>query len=166
MVGQVVDEYPHIAKKVVNAGHAVANHTYHHWYKNMDPATAKSEIERTAKAIYEATGATTHIFRPPGGFLKNGLVDYAHKQNYFVAMWSSDSMDYRRPAPERLAQNALRNAKPGGMILMHDGGGDRSHTVKALPIIIDSLSKQGYRFVTIPELLEIKAKEKAIANNN
>lgn len=159
MVGNVVKEHPEVAKQVVNQGHAVANHTWHHWYKKMSPDVAKSEIEKTKDIIYQTTGATTHIFRPPGGFLNNGLVSYAYKTKHFVALWSSDSMDYRRPAPDRLARNALINARPGGMILMHDGGGDRANTVKALPTIISSLRAQGYRFVTVPQLLEMKAKE-------
>ncbi|HEY9705119.1 MAG TPA: polysaccharide deacetylase family protein, partial [Allocoleopsis sp.] len=159
MVGNVVKEYPEVAKKVVNQGHAVANHTWHHWYHKMSPDVAKSEIEKTKDIIYKTTGATTTIFRPPGGFKDNGLVSYAHKTKHFVAMWSSDSMDFRRPSPDRLAKNALSNARPGGMILMHDGGGNRANTVKALPTIISSLRSQGYRFVTVPQLLDMKAKE-------
>jgi peptidoglycan/xylan/chitin deacetylase (PgdA/CDA1 family) len=71
-------------------------------------------------------------------------------------MWSSDSKDYSRPAVPRLINNIFREAKPGGIVLMHDGGGDRSHTIKALPEIISKFRKQGYEFVTIPELLEMQ----------
>ena len=71
-------------------------------------------------------------------------------------MWSEDSIDYRRPPVSRLVNNVLKDAKPGGIVLMHDGGGDRSRTVKALPQIIASLKQRGYRFVTIPQLLEIQ----------
>jgi chitin deacetylase len=74
-------------------------------------------------------------------------------------MWSADSIDYSRPSVERLINNVMREAKPGGMVLMHDGGGDRSQTVTALPIIIDKLRNQGYKFVTVPELFEMRDKE-------
>lgn len=68
-------------------------------------------------------------------------------------MWSDDSEDYRRPSVSKLVNNVLREAKPGGMVLMHDGGGNRAQTVAALPKIIDALKKRGYKFVTVPQLL-------------
>jgi chitin deacetylase len=104
-------------------------------------------------------GVKTSLFRPPYGILNNGVADYAKKNNYAVLMWSDDSIDYRRPPVSRLVNNVLKDAKPGGIVLMHDGGGDRSHTVKALPQIITSLKQHGYKFVTIPELLEMQAKK-------
>lgn len=77
-------------------------------------------------------------------------------------MWSADSNDYSRPSVPRLVRNVLKDAKPGGMVLMHDGGGDRSRTVKALPIIISQLKKRGYKFVTVPELLDLQEQEQQV----
>lgn len=156
MLGRNLQNNPELGKKVVAEGHAVANHTWHHWYHKMDAVTAAKEIDDTTALIYKVTGVKTSIFRPPGGFLNNGVVDYAKKKNYFIAMWSADSIDYNRPAVDKLVKNVLINARPGGMVLMHDAGGDRSSTVKALPIIINNLKKQGYQFVTVPELLEME----------
>lgn len=158
-IGQNVQNYPQLAQKVVADGQVIGNHTWHHWYRRMDKTTAASEIERTAAVIYQTTGVRTSLFRPPGGILNNGPADYAKLQNYGVVMWSDDSEDYNRPPVARLVKNVLRRARPGGIVLMHDGGGDRSHTVQALPLIIDALIKSGYHFVTVPELLEIKDKE-------
>ncbi len=162
-IGENVQNYPQIAQKVANDNQAIGNHTWHHWYRRMNAATAKSEIERTATAIYETTGVKTALFRPPGGILNNGPADYAKTQKYGVVMWSSDSEDYSRPPVAQLVKNVLRHVKPGGIVLMHDGGGDRSHTVEALPQIINALANKGYRFVTVPELLEIKDKESGAA---
>ena len=156
MVGQPLQEYPQLAKLVVADGHAIANHTWHHWYRKMDSATAAREIEDTAALIYKTTGVRTSIFRPPGGILNNGLVDYAKKRKDFVAMWSADSIDYRPLSAAKLIKNVVQNAQPGGMVLLHDGGGNRSHTVQALPKIIADLKKRGYKFVTVPELLEMQ----------
>lgn len=166
MVGEVVKEYPQLAKQVVADGHAVGNHTWTHPYRRFDEAGASWEIDRTSELIYKTTGVRTSLFRPPGGYLTNGLAAYAEKEKYVVAMWSADSIDYRRPSPERLAYNVLRNARPGGIVLMHDGGGNRSNTVAALPIIISDLKKQGYKFVTMPELLEMQQKEPAVTAAN
>lgn len=158
MVGSMVKNFPQIAKQVADDGHVIGNHTWHHWYRRMDVATAASEINRTADIIYQTTGVKTTLFRPPGGFLHNGLVDYAKSQKYAVMMWSDESADsQRRGKAINLTKNVLKAVKPGAIVLMHDGGGNRSRTVQALPEIIDHLKKQGYRFVTIPELLELQA---------
>ncbi len=153
-VGKAVQEHPEIAKRVVAEGHAIGNHTWNHLYKRMSPATAKNEIEKTADIIYQITGVKTSLFRPPGGYLNNGLAAYAKSQKYAVVMWSQTSADTDpRAKPQVFVKNVLRDAKPGGIVLMHDGGGDRSRTVTALPKMIQGLKQQGYRFVTVPELL-------------
>ncbi|MDZ8188662.1 MAG: polysaccharide deacetylase family protein [Nostoc sp. ChiSLP02] len=161
MIGQMVKYFPQVAKQVAADGEVIANHTWHHSYRHMDVATAASEINNTADIIYQTTGVKTTLFRPPGGFLNNGLVDYAKSHKYAVIMWSEvlGDADRRVPQVPTMVKNVLKNAKPGAIVLMHDGGGNRSRTVQALPLIIDGLKAQGYKFVTIPELLEIQAQE-------
>ena len=158
-IGRNVKNFPEIATLVVDGGHVIGNHTWHHWYKQMDAATAAHEIEDTADQIYETVGVRTELFRPPGGFLKNGPAGYAEKRKYAVMMWSADSRDWHFESPQVLIRNVLKEAQPGGIVLMHDGGGNRSKTVKALPQIISDLRKRGYKFVTIPELLALRDKE-------
>ncbi|MEH2150187.1 polysaccharide deacetylase family protein [Nostoc sp.] len=156
-VGQALQANPDLAKREVAEGHAIGNHTWHHWYRRMDEATAKSEIDRTADLIYKTTGVKTSLFRPPGGFLNNGLAAYAKSQKDAVIMWSLTSADTDPHAkPQAFVNNVLKGAKPGFIVLMHDGGGDRRRTVEALPQIISGLKQQGYRFVTIPELMQMK----------
>jgi peptidoglycan-N-acetylglucosamine deacetylase len=156
VVGQNVKNYPDLTKQIVADGHIIANHTWHHWYHQMNAQAAAYEVANTGDIIYQTTGVRTSLFRPPGGIMNNGVAAYAKNNKYAVIMWSADSMDYSRPAVPRLMNNIFREAKPGGIVLMHDGGGDRSHTVKALPEIISRFRKQGYEFVTIPELLEMQ----------
>ncbi|BCL33760.1 polysaccharide deacetylase family protein [Nostoc sp. MS1] len=164
MVGMMVKYFPQVAKQVADDGHVIGNHTWHHWYRRMDVATAASEINRTADIIYKTTGVKTTLFRPPGGFLNNGVVDYAKSQKYAVMMWSDESSDtQRREQPPALIKNVIKGVKPGAIVLMHDGGGNRSRTVQALPQIISDLKAQGYKFVTIPELLEMQSKQESLA---
>ena len=157
MIGQPLRSFPEIAKKVVGDGHEIANHTVHHWYHKMSPLVAQREIDDTNKIILETLNVKTNYFRPPGGVLTNGLVAYAHKLNDAVLMWSVDSGDSnpRRPSVEKIVKNVISQAKPGGIVLMHDGGGKHDNTAKALPIIIKKLRAEGYRFVNTTELLEI-----------
>jgi peptidoglycan-N-acetylglucosamine deacetylase len=159
VIGQPLRSFPEIAKHVVADGHEIANHTVHHWYHKMSPLVAQREIDDTNKIILETLNVKTNYFRPPGGVLTNGLVAYAHRLNDAVLMWSADSGDSqpRRPSVETIVKNVVTQATPGGIVLMHDGGGKHENTAKAVPIIIKKLRAEGYRFVNITELLEVAA---------
>ncbi|NET61164.1 MAG: polysaccharide deacetylase family protein [Symploca sp. SIO2E6] len=157
-IGRNVQTFPHLAKLVAEHGHAVGNHSWSHPYHQHSPAAAAQQIDRTTELIYKLTGIKTTMFRPPGGHLKNGLVAYAHSKKYVNVMWSADSKDYAVSSP-RLLKNVLNQSSPGGIVLMHDGGGNRMGTVYALPEMINQLRKQGYKFVTVPELMEMREKE-------
>jgi chitin deacetylase len=152
-VGQHLKRYPQIAKQIMESGHAVGNHSWSHPIHVQSPGRAAAEIDQTDQLIQELTGTKTELFRPPGGFLDTGLSDYAQQQGKAIMMWSADSKDYYVSAPV-LIDNVLSNVTPGGIILLHDGGGDRSATVQALPMIITALRQQGYEFVTVPELMK------------
>ncbi len=157
-VGRYLKTYPELGKQVVAAGHAIGNHTWNHQYIKYNEEGAAREIDRTSSLIEEVTGVKTAMFRPPGGILNNGLAAYAQKKNYAVIMWSADSLDWRT-ATESLIENVMRQANSGGIVLMHDGGGNRARTVEALPKIIARLRKEGYKFVTVPELLQMQEQD-------
>lgn len=163
-IGQHLQNNPRIAQKVVADGHAIGNHTWHHRYNHVDAATAAREIDDTAALIFKTTGVRTFLFRPPGGNLRNGLAAYAKKKKYAIVLWSVTSADTnRRASAQTLAHNVLSGAHRGGIVLMHDGGGNHTTTVKALPHIIAGLKKKGFKFVTVPELLERRDEELKLA---
>ena len=153
MVGDVVRSHPKIARKVRDGGHAVGNHSWSHPSRPRNPV---AEVQKTNAEIKKVLGVLPSTFRPPYGILKNGLAKQANKDNMPVVNWSADSGDWRRPSAEKIASRVLRQASPGGIALMHDGGGPRSRTVQALPIIIRGLQDRGYRLVTVPELLKAR----------
>ena len=161
VVGQHLNNRQEIGKKIAEAGHVIGNHTWKHpdQSSKMSQDRIKSEMGRTAELIYNITGRTTTLFRPPGGVLVNGLVDYAKQRKHTTVLWSADSVDWYYKSAETITKKVLDKASNGGIVLLHDGGGPRGHVVKALPNIIARLKKQGYEFVTIPELLTIKDKE-------
>lgn len=151
--------YPDVIAEIVKAGHAVGNHSWSHPYKPVTPEVAKQEIENTSALIAKQSQAQTRLFRPPGGNLTTGLVDYAKSKNYAIIMWSVDTHDTRpNTTAAEIVERTLREVKPGGIILLHDGGGDRATTRKALPTLIRRLRQKGYRFVTVPELLQLAVK--------
>lgn len=153
MVGQEVTRRPEIAKEVSEAGHTVGNHSWDHPSR---PRDAAGQVNRTDAAIKKATGYASTTFRPPYGMLKNGLAKQAMKNGNPVLIWTADSADWKKPGASRIARNIINQASPGGIALMHDGGGDRDQTIAALPVIIDTLREKGYRFVTIPELISMR----------
>ncbi|PZD72233.1 Peptidoglycan-N-acetylglucosamine deacetylase [Acaryochloris thomasi RCC1774] len=161
VVGLHVQTYPEQLRQVVAEGHVLANHTWNHRYHKFSSAEAAVQLKKTADIIYKETGVKTALFRPPGGKLHNGLVKYANAHKYSSIMWSQDSGDTSRISSSRILANILAGAKPGAIILMHDGGGDRLKTASMLPQAIKELKKRGYQFVTVPELFELSAQNNA-----
>ncbi len=159
MIGKMVRAHALTGQLVVRAGHPIGGHSWTHPKRTHNPA---SEIELTDAMIKEKLGITPTMFRPPYGMLKNGLAREASKHNEDVILWSSDSADYsKHSSAAHIKANVMRNLAPGGIALMHDGGGNRSKTVAALPGLIDGIRNRGYKLVTVPELLNMGAPEEA-----
>ncbi|MGC9502799.1 polysaccharide deacetylase family protein [Baaleninema sp.] len=154
VIGRHAENNPDLLRRIVAEGHTLGNHSWNHRYHPVGTAEAMQEIDRTSEFIYEVTGVHTRFFRPPGGNLTNGLAAHAAGQDYAVMMWSLDSLDYAVSVPE-IVSNVVDRAAPGAVILLHDGGGNRARTVAALPQILDRLEAEGYRFVTLPEMMEL-----------
>lgn len=153
VLGRNITRFPHLLKRVAQEGHAIGNHTWSHNYHYHHPGAAQREIQRTAQIIEKYTGFTTKLFRPPGGYLRNGLVAHARAQKHVTLMWTVD--DTYKGTVDQVVNNVVQKASSGGIVLMHDGGGDRKLMLEALPIIITHLKQQGYQLVTIPQLLEM-----------
>jgi len=161
MIGQQVQQHPRIARAVNRAGHDIGNHSWSHAAKPLHP---KAEVWQTTKIIEQTLGVIPTHFRPPMGIMDNGMVEHAMHQNHAVTLWSCDPKDWDNRSTAEIVTTVTAGAKPGGIVLMHDGGGDRSATVAALPEIIRQLRSRGYRFVTVSELLRLH-REEATAQN-
>lgn len=159
MVGKMFQAFPAIGQRVASEGHVLANHSWSHGYHRYAPAAAAREINQTTDIIQAKTGQTVRLYRPPGGVLNNGMDTYAQSQGYASILWGTDTGDWRRPPAATIVNRVMNTIHPGDIVLMHDGGGDRHNTVAALPIMISQLKAKGYRFVTVPELLQLRARE-------
>jgi peptidoglycan/xylan/chitin deacetylase (PgdA/CDA1 family) len=101
----------------------------------------------------EVTGVDTTIVRPPyGDFNQNSWLMSQGAMSASI-LWNQDTRDWEVPGVDAIVNNALNSIQPGSIILMHDGGGNRDQDVEALPRIIEQLQANGYRLVTISELL-------------
>ena len=99
-----------------------------------------------AKLALEQVGVEPHLFRPPGGSFSGDVVETARRMGMRVVLWSVDPQDWRNGATTtQIVVNVLSNVHPGSIVLLHDGGGDQSATVRALPQIIKGLRKMHLR---------------------
>ncbi|GAB48922.1 polysaccharide deacetylase family protein [Mobilicoccus pelagius] len=151
MIGEEAARHPGLVRTVRDGGHAVGNHSYTHpWLSKLPAAAAKSEVTRTNAVL---DGQVTCL-RPPGGMTGGSVGAVARELGMGLVMWSVDTRDWTRPGTPAIVRNALVPPDGGGdeplEILFHDGGGDRSQTVAALPRVLDRLSTAGYTFETVP----------------
>jgi peptidoglycan/xylan/chitin deacetylase (PgdA/CDA1 family) len=153
MLGYLSKRNSALARQVADEGHLVGNHTIgHRTLTRLTAAAVDDQIERGEVAIAKSTGVTPAWFRPPGGDISPGVWSRVNHANLRVALWDVDPQDWRNPTPNQIAHNVVVNTRPGSIVLLHDGGGNRDSTIRALPIIIRSLQSRGYRFVTLDEL--------------
>lgn len=161
MIGEHVEKYPEIVKRVAEEGHEIGNHTYDHHvliYYTMDEL--EKEIRDAEKVIKNVTGQTTVYFRPPKAWLTPEEKKKIKAMGYKTVLWSLNSKDWVTFDDKYILWHLTRRIQPGDIILFHDSGGvflteggDRSETVKTIPQLVGRMKDKGYTFVTISELL-------------
>jgi peptidoglycan/xylan/chitin deacetylase (PgdA/CDA1 family) len=119
----------------------------------MSAREQREELFEQIVRIELLGGPRPHLFRPPYGSFNAITVRELRALKLLMVLWSVDTGDYQRPGVPVIVQRALASVNPGAIILMHDGGGDRTQTVAALPQIIHALRARGYHLVTVPQLL-------------
>lgn len=147
-IGQEMAGRESTMRRILGEGDEIGNHTMHHTeypgYANIAPTTALIEA---------ATLFRPCLFRPPGGAVNSSVIAAAGADGLRTITWDVDPADWSNPGSAAVYSRIVDAAQPGSIILMHDGGGDRSGTLAALPSIIDTLRARGYRFDTVTELL-------------
>ncbi|CAN5396303.1 hypothetical protein BH10ACT11_BH10ACT11_05550 [soil metagenome] len=152
-IGQNVPAYPDGSRAIIAAGSEIGNHSLHH---ETDPGSAS--MRATNARIEDATGYRPCLFRPPGGAYNSGVVASAASLGMSTIIWDVDPRDWSRPGTSAIESRVLSATHGGSIVLMHDGGGDRSQTVAALPKIISTLQGRGYRLVPVSKLLGYKTR--------
>jgi peptidoglycan/xylan/chitin deacetylase (PgdA/CDA1 family) len=153
LIGEQAARYPRLVKRIVRAGHALCDHTWDH---DLALATRPhGQIDLDIARGYSAIVKTSHgtpplFFRAPGGNWSSYTERQAVAQHMTPLKWTVDPRDWSRPGTATIIDTVIAELRPGGVILMHDGGGDRSQTVAALRILLHRLPTMGYRFVVPP----------------
>jgi len=144
-VGDNVQKYPEVYEQILMDGHSVGNHTFNHWQglKKYDRVFFMN-IEKAGLSI------DSDLFRPPHGWLKASQYNYL-KKKFRIIMWDLISCDYNhRIKPEKVLKNVTDYVRPGSIITFHDSLKAKKSLMVALPLSIQWMKEQGYRFEAIP----------------
>jgi peptidoglycan/xylan/chitin deacetylase (PgdA/CDA1 family) len=147
-IGQEMPGREATMRRILAEGEEIGDHTMNHV---EDPGYA--QIAGAAERIKAYTGFQPCLFRPPGGAVNSSVIATAGSLGLKTITWDVDPRDWSLPGTSAIYSNIVGNARPGAIILMHDGGGPRDETLAALPGIIDTLRAKGYGFATVSALL-------------
>ncbi|HTV94308.1 MAG TPA: polysaccharide deacetylase family protein [Verrucomicrobiae bacterium] len=172
VVGRAVAAYPSIVRRETRDGDAIGNHSWSHNHMIlMTPAQVRGSLAKTDAAIYRAAGVHTRIMRPPFGARDWLVLAQARRLGYTPVMWSVPlPNDWEDPPAAVIADRVVPYVHDGAIIVLHDGNRgiicanahvpaktcDRHSAIEATRLIIERLRREGYRFVTVPELLTLR----------
>jgi peptidoglycan-N-acetylglucosamine deacetylase len=160
LIGERVRSEPAVAVRIVGDGHVVGNHSDSHPFALAfeSPGRIQSEIDRAELTIRDATGIYPRFFRPPQGLRSPWLMRIAQRDSLETVTWDVSPIDWNPLSSQQLSDRIVSSAHPGAIILLHDGlnlvpSANREVVVEGLTSVIERLRADGYRFVTVPELL-------------
>ena len=159
LVGANAEKYPGLVRRIVAEGHEIGNHTYYH--PNLAlcwPEHIRLELNATQLLLETITGRSTTLFRPPyaadtspSKISELTPLQIAQDLGYLVVLENIDPQDWARPGTDTIVKRVKEQRRDGNIILLHDGGGDRSETVAALPRILDYLQTRGDTVVPLSD---------------
>ncbi|WP_207007381.1 polysaccharide deacetylase family protein [Nocardioides aromaticivorans] len=142
-VGQNVAAYPDLVARVRAEGHLIGNHTWSHAkLTDLRSRAIRDQLDRTDAAL----GGRARCVRPPYGATDPRVADVIGARGQRTVLWDVDPEDWAKPGTDRIVRRVLAQVHDGALVLMHDGGGDRSQTVAALEQVITRLQERGYGF--------------------
>lgn len=151
-IGQQVAPMASVMQQMLSAGMSVGNHTWSHpsldgiSKSEFDSQISQTDTAQKAQGAYTQPG--THCLRPPYGATDGNTQAWAQEWSYRVMLWDIDPQDWAMPGAQQIADTIIQHARPGAIVLSHDGGGNRSQTVDAYRIALPQLAAQGYRFAS------------------
>lgn len=162
LLGQNAEQFPALVRQIYEEDHEIGNHSYSHQpliFRSL--SFMSEEIEKTDRLIKSARYQRTVHFRAPYGRKLIGLPWILYRSQRPDILFDVISDDWASLGVATIVDHILAQTKPGSIILCHDGNGDhmgqdRLQTVQAIPIVIEKLKADGYRFVTVSELLNFE----------
>lgn len=154
VVGYLVERYPAIVRAEIDAGMAIGNHSWDHpitpLFKELEPHRMESEMSQTNAVLSGRFGLRPTLFRAPGGSFDERVIRTADRLDMRLVQWNIDPRDWSPNATKAsIVRNVLSHVRPGAIVELHDGGGDQSATIRALPAIIRGIRKMGLKLVAM-----------------
>jgi peptidoglycan/xylan/chitin deacetylase (PgdA/CDA1 family) len=159
VIGENAERLPGTVERAAREGHEIGNHTFDHRVLPLKgPSAIRDQIARTSSLIERLTGARPRLFRTPHGWRNPWVNPVARGEGIQPVAWSLGVWDTDRPGADQIVRRTFAGMRHGGVLLLHDGrgterGADASQLVEALPVIVRGLREQGYRLVTLSELI-------------
>jgi cellulose synthase/poly-beta-1,6-N-acetylglucosamine synthase-like glycosyltransferase/peptidoglycan/xylan/chitin deacetylase (PgdA/CDA1 family) len=159
-IGSQAARYPNLVRMLVRDGDEIGNHTFTHVLLSAVPTwEARMQVDLTEAALAGITGHYARLLRPPYSSTPDAVTLRDERtlaqlagRRYYIVLASFDSKDWQRPGVSVIVRNASPPGTTGGIVMLHDGGGDRSQTVAAVRELIPLLRARGFRFVTVSQL--------------
>jgi peptidoglycan/xylan/chitin deacetylase (PgdA/CDA1 family) len=153
VVGRLAERYPQLVRRELAAGMGVGSHSYSHPYRTpferLPHALILEEIKH-ANEVLMSLWRVPSLFRPPGGSFSDYVIDATGVYGERIVLWSVDPTDWEAgTSAKQIVRRVLGAVRPGSIVLLHDGGGDRSQTVKALPKIVRGIRAKGLKLVLV-----------------
>lgn len=152
VLGRSARAYPSLIRQIVAEGHTLCSHGFEHDLElgSRSAPEIRASLQAAADAIHAAApDAKISYFRQPGGAWTPLAVQVAADLDLTSLHWSVDPHDYTRPGAKVIADRVTANTRPGSIVLLHDGGGDRSDTVEACRLMLPALTSR-FQLVPLP----------------
>jgi peptidoglycan/xylan/chitin deacetylase (PgdA/CDA1 family) len=153
VIGYLAEANPDLVRRELRLGMTVGNHSYNHPevppFDQLPPRLLADEIALGGQVL-SRLGARPRLFRPPGGSTSGAVVRAAAALGQRVVLWSVDPADWRPgSSAKEITKRVLSAVRPGSIVILHDGGGDRSATLAALPAIVRGIRHRGLHLVAL-----------------
>ncbi|MUT65709.1 polysaccharide deacetylase family protein [Paenibacillus sp. NEAU-GSW1] len=158
MIGEQIEQFPELATAVYEQGHEIGNHTYSHpFLTELSDEACREELIRAEKLIEAITGTIPATFRPPYFNIDERVTAIAAELGYvkIAGAANGEARDWEQPGVQHIVDATRESLSSGSLLIFHDGYGDRSQTIEAVRILVSELTAEGYKLVTVSELIAL-----------
>ncbi|MDR0958471.1 MAG: polysaccharide deacetylase family protein, partial [Clostridiales bacterium] len=155
VLGHRLDSLGDIVRQAAEAGHEIGNHTFNHLeLTSINKAEIAEQIDKTSDILFDLTGQEVTLLRPPYGLRNETLIDLCNDRNLTIVLWNVDTRDWDHQNAQKVTEHIVSHAQDGAIMLMHD---IYESTIEGTIEAVRQLSEDGWRFVTVDELIAMKS---------
>jgi peptidoglycan-N-acetylglucosamine deacetylase len=155
VLGKQVDAHPEVARRIVDEGHELGNHTYSHRYLPLQRSAAVTrELAATDAAIERATGIVPSLARPPYGGRSTRTVRAFDRSGKRTVLWDVNSFDWKGTTAREIVERVLARVRPGSIVLLHEAREGGEVTIEAVRMLVPALRERGFELSTTSETLQ------------